>query len=197
MTKIQMETDKKLNNELWSLRREGVKAIIRRGRIVVLNEQSNEINQERDICPLKVLCMNAGSIVNKIPELHLIIKKENPEIIGITESWLSDDIDNKTLALNGYTIFRADRNDGSDPHGGVLLAVKSCFNPILVSKSSDFETILAKIRIRNNDYNIIICYRTTAMDTAKNKMFVDYLRDNLRTINNCILMGDYNYPGIN
>ena len=30
MTKIQMETDKKLNDELWSLRREGVKAIIRR-----------------------------------------------------------------------------------------------------------------------------------------------------------------------
>ena len=46
MTKIQMETDKKLNDELWSLRREGVKAIIRRGRIVVLDEQSNEISQE-------------------------------------------------------------------------------------------------------------------------------------------------------
>ena len=46
MTKTQMETDKKLNDELWSLRREGVKAIIRRGRIVVLDEQSNEISQE-------------------------------------------------------------------------------------------------------------------------------------------------------
>ena len=43
------------------------------------------------------------------------------------------------LGLWEYTIFRKDRYSGTDPHGGVLIAVRSELKPAEVPTSDDHE----------------------------------------------------------
>jgi len=56
----------------------------------------------------------------------------NYDILVLTETWLTPDIDDSELGFTGYQLFRLDRNSENSPHsrgGGVLLAVKSALNP--------------------------------------------------------------------
>ena len=53
----------------------------------------------------------------------------NPDIIGVTESWVSSSIRDAELALQGYDLFRQDRPVAREG-GGVLLYVKSELNAV-------------------------------------------------------------------
>ena len=65
----------------------------------------------------------------------MYVKYKTPDIIGITESWTKPEMADSELALDGYRLFRKDReNQRSEGHGagGVLLHVyvKSSFNAV-------------------------------------------------------------------
>src|SRR6218665_3264797 len=49
--------------------------------------------------------------VQKRAELELYINNETPDIIGITESWTKPEIADSELALDGYRLFRKDREN--------------------------------------------------------------------------------------
>ena len=55
------------------------------------------------------MCLNARSIVNKKPELNIMVDDIKPLIIGITESWANNDITDAEMGLEGYVMFRKDR----------------------------------------------------------------------------------------
>ena len=72
---------------------------------------------------------NARSIVNKIDELELYIKEEELDIIGITETWLTEEIVTSEICPEGYTLYRKDRKDSvKTTGGGVALFVKHDIN---------------------------------------------------------------------
>ena len=55
------------------------------------------------------MCLNARSIINKKNELNIMAEDIKPHIIGITESWVNNDITDAELGLAGYVMFRKDR----------------------------------------------------------------------------------------
>jgi len=57
---------------------------------------------------LKCINSNACSMGNKQEELEAIVRLENCDIIGITKTWW-DDSHNWIAAMNGYKLFRSDR----------------------------------------------------------------------------------------
>jgi hypothetical protein len=64
---------------------------------------------------------NACHITNKIDELYGVVTNNNPEVVMVTESWLSPSIPDSAMTIgNEYTMFRRDR---STPGGGVLAYV--------------------------------------------------------------------------
>jgi hypothetical protein len=68
---------------------------------------------------------NAKSILNKRDELMIRIGLEKPGIIGVTETWLNESIDDSVIAIPGFKICRRDRSDSSKTRGGgVLFYVK-------------------------------------------------------------------------
>ena len=144
-----------------------------------------------------MLYLNARSIANKIPELHLLINDVKPDIVGITETWLSDAIGDGVLGLDDYRIYRADRNSGSDPHGGVLLAIKPNLSPELVTTDGNKEVLMVSTVMGGKNIKVIICYRTPSMTNVENEEFLSFLANILEHENHCIMIGDYNYPGIN
>ena len=102
---------------------------------------------------LKVMCQNVRGLVpfsalgksnnmpldsGKLMELQSKIYKEKPDIIILTETWLSKEhLDNEILPDNIYKVYRRDRSKHSHPPdpdnpnkyrrkgGGVLVAVKT------------------------------------------------------------------------
>ena len=54
---------------------------------------------------------NARSLV-KIDELSSIVSNYSADIVVITETWLSNNVDSSVISLNGFLTFRHDRSDG-------------------------------------------------------------------------------------
>ena len=138
--------------------------------------------------------LNSRSIVNKIPELHLLIQDKCPDVICITETWLSDSFGDGFLGLSGFSVFRADRNFSNDLHGGV--AIKTFLNPIKQEHGTENEVLFVDININGIKLKIVTAYRSTSMSSHENQNFVNFLRNKLQFESRYILVGDLNYPGI-
>ena len=65
---------------------------------------------------LKCMTLNAQSIINKFSEFKLIIRDQKPHIISITESWGQDWHPDSLFALDGYTLYRNDRQHEVEEH---------------------------------------------------------------------------------
>ena len=70
---------------------------------------------------LNVCYTNARSLRNKMSELSLMVDDLNPDIIVITETWLTVDIDCSPV-ISGYICIRSDRVR-SRKGGGIILYV--------------------------------------------------------------------------
>ena len=51
------------------------------------------------------MCLNASSIINKKPELNIMVDDIKPHIIGITESLANNDITDAELGLQVMSCF--------------------------------------------------------------------------------------------
>jgi len=60
-------------------------------------------------------------------------------VIKITESWATPQITDSELSINGYMLFRVDRQgEEVTRRGGVMLYVKECFSPVEFRPRSEF-----------------------------------------------------------
>jgi len=141
---------------------------------------------------LKCVCLNARSIINKLDELTRMVDEIQPDIIGITESWANKNINDAELGLEGYAMYRKDRNERIG--GGVLLYIKDTIQVIAEEKDSGVEAVWCKLIIGKSKVTIGVIYRspnTTKEDDEK-------LHTNIRVVSgeNCIIMGDFNHGHI-
>ena len=93
---------------------------------------------------VKFAYFNARSIVNKYSELELMLTSENPDLVGITETWLTGEIQDTELNFSGYGLFRNDRNNDTKTRGGgVALLIKNELLPSIMTECSNtFEEII-------------------------------------------------------
>jgi hypothetical protein len=68
---------------------------------------------------------NSRSLVNKIDELSGTVSNLLADIVVITETWLTSNVDSAVIKLSGSSIFRRDREDGRRG-GGVCAYVNNC-----------------------------------------------------------------------
>jgi len=67
------------------------------------------------------MSLNSQSIVSKRASFALLLEEYNPDIVIVSETWLSPDVYNNEFFPNGFHVFRKDRADG---YGGVLFACR-------------------------------------------------------------------------
>ena len=65
-----------------------------------------------------ILFWNARSLIPRLEEVQRIIDMGNPEIVGITESWLNTRIDDDQISFDKYITVRSDRTTESKKKGG-------------------------------------------------------------------------------
>ena len=67
---------------------------------------------------------------NKMDHIRSLILAKRAQIFAASESWLTSDHPNDLLSIDGFDIFRDDRNDGR-AGGGVVVWVRSFFQAIV------------------------------------------------------------------
>lgn len=150
----------------------------------------NSINKDK----LKCLYFNARSIVNKIQELELLVKNENIDIVGITETWLNVNILDSEMNIEGYTLLRKDRGDNRRG-GGVALYIRNDISFICCEDlfEVDFpETLFCSITCGKEKTLIGVCYRPPSSLVGNDKALYSLLGRVSK--DRVIIMGDFNFP---
>src|SRR5271163_4472517 len=95
-----------------------------------IKEKINNVSHVINVGKLECFYANVRSIVKKQSELELYILEEKPDIIGITESWTFEEMNDSELNIDeSYTLFRKDKIIGDKLRGGgVMLYIKSTLN---------------------------------------------------------------------
>jgi hypothetical protein len=134
--------------------------------------------------------------MNKMDELELYVTKEKPDIVGITETWAYEDIQDSEISVNGYTLLRKDRVVGDKLRGGgVALYIKEEFNVVIRDDLTevDFpECIWGNIEIGGEKTLVGVCYRPPANNkTSDEAMYQLLTKASRETV---LIMGDFNFP---
>lgn len=150
------------------------------------------------ISKLSCLSLNARSIVNKERELRSCLSINDYDLIAITETWLDPTINSSEIFPTSFEVFRKDRSRNG---GGVLLA----FNrKLLCTRRNDLETdcelLWCEVMVTNPLTNLLVgvFYRPPSTDQTylqeleKSLALVERNGSNLTTV----LLGDFNFPGI-
>jgi hypothetical protein len=131
-----------------------------------------------------------------------LVLEEEPDVLCITETWLSKDISSHLIlvmleVLSGFQVFRQDRESGRG--GGVLIAVKKHLQPVLKHAKSAFgcEFVFVNIDVSDRSVSVINVYRPPDCSNAKTLSFCNReLMPLLSDVQDFILLGDFNASSI-
>ena len=139
-----------------------------------------------------ILAVDRDTGVSKHDELCSLAATNSYDLIGITETWLDDTVDNTMLLLPGYQPpLRRDRNRQG---GGVIVYLSSNLpaQRRLDLEPIDQEIMCIEIQFKNNPVLLCVCYRPPSSDTALFLEGIESIRDSVNNIANMIFMGDFN-----
>ena len=144
---------------------------------------------------------NVRSIFSKFDEFLAVINLDNPDIVGVTETWLHGEISNSEIQVPGYKIFRQDRIDTVGGRGGgVLLYVRDSLNCVDVTDkfSGGFSNCLwceLSLGVGNSTPLVIgIIYRSPNSCADNNQRLFDSFRK--VSSKRAVVFGDFNFPDI-
>ena len=151
---------------------------------------------------LKIVHLNIRSLLPKIDQIRTLLTQYNIDIKTISETWLNSHIDDKLIAIPGYTSLRQDRHakDVKTRGGGLISYIaqgKAMEAKELTEDSVSTKNIEAHwfYVTMPNSRNIYICntYRPPAgkVDLALNILNKSIMNKNLRR-KDIFILGDFN-----
>jgi len=146
---------------------------------------------------------NACSIIGKMDELRYMAQNGNFSVIGVTETWGNETINDAELHTEGYTEFRKDRRSKLQCRGGgVVLYVKDTLRPRQSSKlkTNEFEeSVWCIVEFADSPLLVGVCYRSTSSSNNNNDKLLKLLQMAADKSRNSLLLliADFNYHEIN
>jgi len=110
---------------------------------------------------LRCLYTNANSIVNKMSELRDRVNNGAYDIVGITETWASESINDAELTIDGYNMYRKDRTKSRG--GGLILYISSTIRAGIneaMTKSEFDESLWCNVELSCKKVLVGLCYRS-------------------------------------
>lgn len=140
---------------------------------------------------LRILSLNARSIVNKIDELELLLLSYNAQLVVISETWLSDKISSDEIVPPGYKLYRRDRVLRG---GGVAVVAKENIAVTFMDQIPNHESLFLNVKILGFTFLLCAVYRPPdAADSFLEDLY-DFLLPHRNR--NVIITGDFNLPDI-
>ena len=152
---------------------------------------------------IKMLYTNVRSLTSgtKGEELQVLIKTENVDVVGITETWGKADILDSEMKIPGFKLYRKDRATVNDKKGGgVALYVK---NSLRVDECDSLnsklcESVWCKIYAERVGHFVVgVCYRSQEADEIEMGEMFECIKLACEANRSVLIMGDFNYPDIN
>ena len=150
---------------------------------------------------LKFYYTNADCVLNKMDELEVVIQKQQPDFIIITEVFpkneQAEDIDMNEFKLHGYQCFTSDLQNnarGVVIYGKQDLPVNFCRE----LRNDDFkESVWCEIRIDNEKLLLGAVYKSPSSDRVNQEKLFELIKKaaNLGH-NHMIVLGDFNFPEV-
>ena len=151
---------------------------------------------------------NANGLLNKRDELKVCLSTYDIDIICITETHFSHDIDDAELQIDGYAFYRGDRdfnlyNSGIDNSvsdgGGSIIYYKN----YIQAKENDIcknapDSVAIDIDTRIGKVCIACIYRSTSLSTHYNSVLLNCINVICKETNDfeTLLIGDFNLPDV-
>lgn len=133
--------------------------------------------------------------MNKKEELELYLTQEKPDIVGITETWLYNEIEDSEISVEGYTVFRKDREKGDKSRGGgVMILAKNELNMSIreeIAVKNFPESIWCEIKRERVKTLIGVCYRPPSSLKINDDALFELVGKACRE--NVLIMGDFNW----
>lgn len=145
-----------------------------------------------------MLYFNARSVAQKQSELTEYVDYHNADIVGITETWLKDNI-NFTAFTSNFNVFRNDRPSTLGQGGGSLLAVNSKFHCNLVKKCiiNRCECLFVDVQSNNAEFTrYALIYRPPDTNHENSVELFNVIHEYLKEVKLYVLCGDFNLPDI-
>ena len=124
-------------------------------------------------------------------------------VIGLTETWLRNEVKDEEVCIPGFNIFRSDRKSRTNPdfpHGGVAFYVKEDLLVEHVSKFTNGVCEALVMSIRNHDVNLGVVYRPPKTLPAVFQEAASFITEKFEAmsttspVSTTLLMGDFNIP---
>lgn len=149
------------------------------------------LQAETNIRGLKVAHINCCGLFRKLTEIKLILQESKIDILGITETHLSDKIKNEEIRIDGYTVQRLDRSNQQG--GGCLIYYRDDLDVIPKPKLEVKSVGATWIEVICRSQRLLI---GTVYRPPKDKDFYDTFKNKLDDLwtkqNNILLIGDFN-----
>lgn len=132
--------------------------------------------------------------MNNKNDLEVLIKKEDPNAIMLSETHVTEDIAETELYLKSYTAINCSSN--SRHTGGVLFYLKKGLKYIVINSSTLSKAIwLLAIKVWINDFpwTLVVIYRSPNSQVSEFKIFFEqWCNEFLENENNILIAGDFN-----
>ena len=148
---------------------------------------------------LNGVLINARSIMahQRLEELSRLCKKRDLDIVGVVETWLHEGIGNGEINIQGYDVYRRDRDEIKEQRaGGIMLYVKKSIKSKICNFYQQFkcEGLLCELGEGGNSLYVGVFYRPPSAaveETQEINRLIQRVADK-----NVLLIGDFNYPEI-
>ncbi|CAB4026053.1 Hypothetical predicted protein [Paramuricea clavata] len=149
---------------------------------------------------VKIVHQNIRSLLPKIDELRLLISSVQSKIdlFTLSETWLTDDVADSEVSIEGYTFHRRDRGS-KEKGGGLGIYVR---NDLSVSRrfdleQSNIESLWVEVNFpHSRGFLVGTFYQPPESSRYYNDAFMDHFEDSAeKAISNnkeVILLGDFN-----
>jgi hypothetical protein len=149
-----------------------------------------KINEVED--NFTIMVVNCRSICNKLDKFRTVLETYTPDVAVAVETWLDDEYTTNEISMNGYTLFRKDRNKHG---GGVMIVVKDELKSKFLWNDEKAEMVCINLRLKHNNLKIIGVYRppndqNNTLERLEEHLCASGFDGRL------IIAGDLNMPGV-
>jgi len=135
---------------------------------------------------------NSRSIVNKLQKFQSVVYSKSFDVIGLTETWFSNNIFDNEILPSNYSLFRHDRQSRG---GGVLIAVNNKISCQKLTSPVNLELICIRLNLPN-PVTVCIVYIPPNITLTYYETLFDFLFNLSNASNKLIILGDFNFPDI-
>ena len=162
----------------------------------------NPIKNNNTQHEIKVLFGNAQSLKPKLDTIIATTKSINYDILAFNETWfdMKDKHLDAEISIQGYRHFFVDKPTPTKKGGGSILYVKEKLLPVCKKTVATTKYEILQVNIKpapNVIIKIVLIYRNTIINANEDTEFYAELENITNTSNECVIMGDFNLPGIN